>query len=260
MLPDIKEEALCFLFFETPKEQLYAEKHHEMIYHFLSHYQLDETEYYDVVVFGYLAAIQEYLRKPHLQCYCFSTIAWKNMYEAFLQELTYKNRSKRKAPLLSLQEDLALEELNQFLPNRLDALAEQLNDREIALELLSYLTPKEQEVVMLKADGYRVVADTYGVSFVMQSIEPGFEIYENTDDTGRFFCDRYSIRYENESFTTPSGQPISQIIECEEFFTSSESVLERFESAGYHAATLTELKEKLEGTGITIYEFKNSYK
>ena len=40
----------------TPKEQLYAEKHHEMIYHFLSHYQLDETEYYDVVVFGYLAA------------------------------------------------------------------------------------------------------------------------------------------------------------------------------------------------------------
>ena len=109
-------------------------------------------------------------------------------------------------------------------------------------------------------EAYRVVADTYGVSFVMQSIEPGFEIYENTDDTGRFFCDRYSIRYENESFTTPSGQPISQIIECEEFFTSSESVLERFESAGYHAATLTELKEKLEGTGITIYEFKNSYK
>ena len=45
----------------TPKEQLYAEKHHEMIYHFLSHYQLDETEYYDVVVFGYLAAIQEYI-------------------------------------------------------------------------------------------------------------------------------------------------------------------------------------------------------
>lgn len=138
----------------TPEEQLYAEKHHEMIYHFLSHYQLDETEYYDVVVFGYLAAIQEYLRKPHLQCYCFSTIAWKNMYEAFLLELTYKNRSKRKAPLLSLQEDLALEELNQFLPNRLDALTEQLNDREIALELLSYLTPKGQEVVMLKADGY----------------------------------------------------------------------------------------------------------
>ena len=109
-------------------------------------------------------------------------------------------------------------------------------------------------------EAYRVVADTYGVSFVMQSIEPGFEIYENTDETGRFFCDRYSIRYENESFTTPSGQPISQIIECEEVFTSSEAVLERFESAGYHAATLTELKEKLEGTGITIYEFKNSYK
>ena len=49
----------------TPEEQLYAEKHHEMLYHFLSHYQLDETEYFDVVVFGYLAAIQEYFRKPH---------------------------------------------------------------------------------------------------------------------------------------------------------------------------------------------------
>lgn len=138
----------------TASERLYAEKHHDLVYHFLSHYKLKEDEYYDIIIFGYLAAIQEYLRDPELQCYQFSTIAWKKMYWAYLQNLIYTNRPKRKALTVTYQEDSPIEELNRFLPNRIDALADQMHDREITLELLSYLTPKEKEVVFLKANGY----------------------------------------------------------------------------------------------------------
>ena len=62
-------------------------------------------------------------------------------------------------------------------------------------------------------EAYRVVADTYGVSFVMQSIEPGFEIYENTDDTGRLFLDRDCIPYDKKKINTPNCQPQLQKIE-----------------------------------------------
>lgn len=138
----------------TASERLYAEEHHNIVYHFLSHCKLEEDEYYDIVIFGYLLATQEYLRNPKLQCYQFSTIAWRQMYLAYLEHLIYQNRSKRKALTIAYQEDSPLTELNRLLPNRLDSLADQMHDREISLELLSYLTPKEKEVVFLKADGY----------------------------------------------------------------------------------------------------------
>lgn len=137
------------------EEQKFAEEHHNMIFRFLSTFGLDAGEYYDVVVFGYLAAVHEYLQKPQLQQnYSFTTISWRQMYRAFLDDCTYRNREIRKARMASYHEDLALQELDAFLPGRTTAIEEQLNDREIALELLSYLTPKEKEIVFLKADGY----------------------------------------------------------------------------------------------------------
>lgn len=110
----------------TASERLYAEKHHDLVYHFLSHYKLKEDEYYDIIIFGYLAAIQEYLRNPKLQCYQFSTIAWRQMYLAYLEHLIYQNRSKRKALTITYQEDSPIEELNRLLPNRIDALVDRL--------------------------------------------------------------------------------------------------------------------------------------
>lgn len=138
----------------TQKECVFAEEHHKLVFHFLTHYGLDESEYYDVIILGYLSAVQEYLRKPELQHYTFSTIAWRQMKDAYIQDTISKNRLKRKAATVSYQEDSPLMELDRFLPNRTLALEEQILDQEIVLELLSYLTPKEKEVVILKADGY----------------------------------------------------------------------------------------------------------
>ncbi len=138
----------------TKTERIFAEEHHETVYHFLSYYGLTETDYYDVVIFGYLAAVQEYIRYSKLQRYAFSTIAWRQMKNALFEDIHSKKCPKRNATTISYQEDSCLRELDLFLPNRITAMEEQMQDHEIVLEMLSYLTPKEKEVLLLKADGY----------------------------------------------------------------------------------------------------------
>ena len=46
----------------TKEEQQFAEENHDLVYAFLNEKKLSEDEYYDVVVFGYLQAVQFYCR------------------------------------------------------------------------------------------------------------------------------------------------------------------------------------------------------
>ncbi|MDO4275087.1 MAG: sigma-70 family RNA polymerase sigma factor [Eubacteriales bacterium] len=138
----------------TIAEQQFASEHHDDVKKFLNHYRLSEDDFYDVVVFGYLCAVQEYLGNPKLQEYSFKTIAWNQMHSALVDEYKYRNRSKRKAVITTYNEENAMEELNQFLPQRTMSIEEHLHDQEILQHLLTYLTPKEREAVRLKADGY----------------------------------------------------------------------------------------------------------
>lgn len=137
----------------TLKEQQFAQEHHDTVLHFLSHYHLSADDYYDIIIFGYLLAVQDYLRNPELSSKLrFSTVAWKRMYFTLVGNLRYQNRPKRKAVVLSYNE--ADMDLDMFLPRRANAIEDMLHDQEILADLLRYLTPKEKEVMILKADGY----------------------------------------------------------------------------------------------------------
>lgn len=138
----------------TLEQQEFASEHHNLVYRFLRQNHLDEAEFYDVVIFGYLGAVQEYLEKPELLRYKFSTIAWTQMKSCMVSEYIYRNRPKRKASIGTYHEEFDTAALNEFLPNRMTAIAETLDNQAIAIRLLSYLTPKEKTVVHLKADGY----------------------------------------------------------------------------------------------------------
>ena len=63
----------------TPEQVCFAAKHHRLIYKYLKKRHLPKEEYYDVVVFGYLKAIQDYHSKKDLQQYAFSTICYQYM-------------------------------------------------------------------------------------------------------------------------------------------------------------------------------------
>ncbi len=108
-------------------------------------------------------------------------------------------------------------------------------------------------------DAYCAIADAYHLSFVMQSIEPGCGIYINTDHSGRYFPDHYTLSVDNEDFITPAGIPVCDRLEYGEMFSSDTDLLGRFAEIGYQADTIDALNLLLEDTGISIHVFTDPY-
>ena len=108
-------------------------------------------------------------------------------------------------------------------------------------------------------DTYHAIAEAYQVDFAMQSIEPGCNIYINTDHSGQYFPDHYAVSIEDESYLTPADIPIGRKLEYGELFTTEAVLLERFAELGYPANTLEMLDTLLEDTGIEIHCFEDPY-
>ncbi|MDD2981015.1 MAG: hypothetical protein PHN80_13750 [Hespellia sp.] len=104
-------------------------------------------------------------------------------------------------------------------------------------------------------DAYMALADFYGVSFVMQSMEPGEGIYINTDRTGQFFPDYYLVLIEEEGMLTPSGKPISDLLENYATFPSKEDIRNRLKKLGYDFQSLEEMNLFFKEHDISLYEF-----
>ena len=61
-------------------QRIFADKNHNLVYKFLHEKNLPASEYYDIVIFGYLRAVQRYLTDPNLAGYSFSRLhggRWK---------------------------------------------------------------------------------------------------------------------------------------------------------------------------------------
>ena len=108
-------------------------------------------------------------------------------------------------------------------------------------------------------EAYHAIAEAYQVDFVMQSIEPGCNIYINTDHSSQYFTDLYAVSMEDEAFLTPAGIPVGEKLEYGELFTTEAALLERFAELGYPANTLEMLDTLLEDTGIEIHCFEDPY-
>ena len=52
-------------------QRIFADKNHNLVYKFLHEKNLPASEYYDIVIFGYLRAVQRYLTDPNLAGYSF---------------------------------------------------------------------------------------------------------------------------------------------------------------------------------------------
>ena len=140
----------------TEEQRIFAEKNHALVECFLRKNGLDRAEFYDVVIFGYLAAVQEYLKEPELSGYRFSSIAWVKMKEFHAQ-----SRPKRKAFTGVYHEEYSCGEWNGQGVSRIDSLPEGVDNQQRIRYLSSYMTPKEKEVVCMRAAGYsyREIAD-----------------------------------------------------------------------------------------------------
>lgn len=87
----------------TEEQSAFAEKHHHVVMNFLRRRRLPESEFYDVVIFRYLRAVQLYCTNPKLRKYKFEVIAframdwqmqrfWRKANEALYETLSLEDR------------------------------------------------------------------------------------------------------------------------------------------------------------------------
>ena len=151
----------------TVLQQQYAEEHIGTVYAFLHHKRLPVDEYYDIVIFGYLSAVQDFDENPELSRYSFTTIAWRRMNSCLCDHYTYENRKKRRAATISIHSGAEYGlTLDEILPERRKGIQEQSVDRMFLLEVLSCLTETEKQMVLLKADGFtfREIGEQFSLS------------------------------------------------------------------------------------------------
>ena len=151
----------------TILQQQYAEEHMGIVYAFLRHKNLSVDDYYDIVIFGYLSAVQDFDENPELSRYSFTTIAWRRMNSCLCDHYTYENRQKRRAVTVSIHSGTEYGlTLDEILPKRKKGIHEQSADRMFMLEILSCLTETEKQMVQLKADGlsFREIGEIFSLS------------------------------------------------------------------------------------------------
>lgn len=141
----------------TPKQRLFAEKNHKLVYAFLAAKGLNADEFYDIVVFGYLRAVRRFLSEPKLQNYQFSTIAWRCMQVDLDCYHRKQHRKMRTAEIVSLQ-DVPYEKkrpLEQLLVSP-DPGMMQLELKFLLLELAGRISKRQMELIYLRLYGYSV--------------------------------------------------------------------------------------------------------
>ena len=141
----------------TKEEQRFAEENHDLVYAFLNEKKLSEDEYYDVVVFGYLRAVQEYCATTRLDKYKFSTLAWKRMQHTLMDYYKYLSKEKRNAVIVSFDEPIDDEDgltLEDLLPY--EDLMTELKEELLMHELVRHLPSREMRIVRMKVQGCKM--------------------------------------------------------------------------------------------------------
>lgn len=140
----------------TKEQRDFATKWHNLIYSYLHSKELPEEEYYDIVVFGFLRAVKEFLSKPDLQQkYSFSTIAWRKMECCLLNHFKSQYRQKRQAYVVSLHSYDGPYTLEEVLPAP-DKVMAQLETELLLHDLAALASRQQMAVVRMKSAGYNM--------------------------------------------------------------------------------------------------------
>lgn len=147
----------------TDSERKYAVDNHNLVYAFLHRYGYSLENYYDIVIFGYLKAVQVYHRRENLRkIYDFPFISWQYMRSEIGNYFRMENARKRKPAekIVSLDADYTGLENVENLHDHMEATdgitpESEMVESELLTEFLNYLSNIQRKIVKLKMDGYR---------------------------------------------------------------------------------------------------------
>ena len=140
----------------TDEQRRLAEANHDLVGAFLRENKLPEEQFYDVVIFGYLCAVQEYCEKQALQKrYRFTTVAWRKMNCELKNYFEYLNKDKRSYHTVSLHESIC-EGSDLCWEDVLHDDGDILKDLQMELilhELAARLPKREMRIIRRKING-----------------------------------------------------------------------------------------------------------
>lgn len=140
----------------TAEQRDFAAKHHDkIVYGYLSRRRLNRDAYYDVVIFGYLQAVQRYLERRDLrEKYTFSTIAYRKMNDALYDHWAKEARPMRSATVLSFNASVLRCDIEGWLRDYCVSIEEQSEVAEDWRVVMRLLTDMELELLRKRIDGY----------------------------------------------------------------------------------------------------------
>ena len=144
----------------TDYERQYAEEHHALVYRFLHDKGLDINDFYDVVIFRYLATVQRYLSEPQLQQYSFTTIAYSAMNSAINH---YWESEKHRRALCPITDT---DYISQVIGTDVKAVKKNNTATLLWAKVAALLTDDELDIVTLKSNGVsnREIGSFYGLT------------------------------------------------------------------------------------------------
>ena len=133
----------------TNEEREFAEQRHGLVIDFLRCKRLPMNEFYDVVIFGYLSAVQQYFRNPPAGVE-FKAMAFRAMKDAVLRDGEYHARAKRCGYTVSLD----TEGRHSTIPDQKQDVERQTERKALLEQVAKVATPRENKIIELLVDGF----------------------------------------------------------------------------------------------------------
>lgn len=142
----------------TPEQRVFAAEHHGLVFAFLKKNRLDEAEYYDVVIFGYLRAVVRYFTEPALREFTFGTIAWQAMRGELSNHRRKQEYRLNDDDVISICFPADDEEEDEDEPQDKghNLIMAQMQGDLLLYDLARMVSHRQMNVVRMKSDGYNV--------------------------------------------------------------------------------------------------------
>ena len=131
----------------TQEEREFAEQRHDLVIDYLRRKRLPMDDFYDIVIFGYLSAVQQYFRNPPAGV-AFEAMAFRAMKDSILRDSEYYSRAKRAGITVSL------EDAQSILTAPKQDTERQVEGKALLEQVVNTATPKEARIINLLIDGF----------------------------------------------------------------------------------------------------------
>ena len=131
----------------TQEERKFAEQNHDLVTEYIRKKHLAMNDYYDIVIFGYLSAVQQYFRNPPAGVE-FKAMAFRAMKDSILRDGEYNARAKRCGVTVGL------DDVSSTLTDPRQDVERQTERKALLEQAVKVATPRESKIIELLINGF----------------------------------------------------------------------------------------------------------